>query len=96
MIQLGNFRFDDNELKDLPSVGDNEKIGDVVSFKASAIGNADGETIPVLVTYKIGMVVDVETEEDIDRRLSSIESSISNLEEEKTKKQADKDKIKAK
>lgn len=94
IVQLGNFRFDDNELNALPSVGDNEKIGDVVSFKANAVGNAEGETIPVLVTYRIGMAVDVETEADIDARLASIETSLANLEADKLKKLKDKDKIK--
>lgn len=93
MIQLGNFRFEEDALKDLPSVGDNEKIGEKKSFKASAIGDGR-EVLPVLVTYTIGMKVNVETEADIDARLSSIDQAIADLEADKTKKLADKDKIK--
>ena len=93
MIQLGNFQFADDALGALPSVGDNEKIGESKAFKANAIG-PDGEPIPVLVTYTIGMKVNVETEADIDARLSSIEQAIADLEADKVKKLDDKDKIK--
>ena len=93
MIQLGNFRFEEDALKDLPSVGDNEKIGESTAFKTNAIG-PDGEPLPVLVTYTIGMKVNVETEADIDARLSSIEQQIADLEADKVKKLDDKGKIK--
>lgn len=94
-IHLGNFRFEDDALDKLPSVGDKADIGKTSSFKTSAIGEG-GEPLPVLVTYTIGMKVDVETEADIDARLSSIETSIANLEADKAKKLADKATIETK
>ena len=96
MIQVGNFRFEDNELNDLPKPNDNIKVGEISSFKANAIGNAEGETIPVLITYRAVLQTSVESEGDIENRMAAIDERIVQLNEEKAKKAADKDKLKIK
>ena len=93
MIQLGNYRFEDAEVTDLPKEGDNEKIGEVNSFKANAIGE-DGNSIPVVVSYRAVLKVGVESEADIDRRISDLEETIAKLNKEKEDKLDDKDKLK--
>lgn len=93
MIQVGNFRFEDAELKSLPKLDDNVKVGEINSFTANAIGE-NGGTIPVLVTYRGVLQTSVETEENINARLSAIDAEIARLTEEKTKKNEDKDKLK--
>lgn len=92
MIQVGNFRFEDAELNSLPKPDDSVKIGEINSFTTNAIGE-NGGTIPVLVTYRGVLQTSVETEENINTRLSAIDAEIARLTEEKTRMNSDKGKL---